>query len=69
MTGVQTCALPISKADIYVRFILPVIVGIIYLKGYYDKFSDSGRLLAWMAVAVLYLLFVFWLSRPGKRNE
>ena len=58
-----------AKAYIYVRFILPVIVGIIYLKGYYDKFSDSGRLLAWMAVAVLYLLFVFWLSRPGKRNE
>ena len=30
-----------------------------------DAYTDSGRLLAWMAVAVLYLLFVFWLSRPA----
>lgn len=60
-----------EKTRLYVRFILPVIVAVIYLKGYYDKFS--GRPLAvflgWMAVAVCYLLFVFWLSRPGKRND
>ncbi len=60
-----------EKARFYVRFILPVIVAIIYLKGYYDKFSklSMGAFIGWMTVAVAYLLFVFWLSRPGKRKD
>lgn len=38
----------------YMTFILPVIVVIIYLKGYWDKFHSWG----WMAVAFAFLLFI-----------
>lgn len=38
----------------YMSYILPVIVVIIYLKGYWDKFHSWG----WMAVAFAFLLFI-----------
>ncbi|MDO4261348.1 MAG: sodium-dependent transporter [Eubacteriales bacterium] len=46
----------------YVSFGIPLIIAVIYLKGYYDKFSGSDPLTlgCWMAVAAVFLLFVFW---------
>lgn len=44
----------------YVAYGIPLIIMVIYLKGYYDKFVAQGTaaLAGWMAVAVLFLVFV-----------
>lgn len=44
----------------YISYILPLIIIVIYLKGYYDKFAGQGTLLftVWMTIAVLFLGFV-----------
>lgn len=49
-----------SKLRLYFSYILPVIIIVIYLKGYYDTFAKMGvRMLAfWMTFAVLLLGFV-----------
>lgn len=51
-----------EKLRIYMTYILPVIVVVIYLKGYYDYFKNSSALVLcnWMTVAVLLLCFVFY---------
>lgn len=52
------------KFPIAMRFvmtwILPVLIVIIYLKGYYDMFVGSGTtyLIAWLCVAATFLIFV-----------
>ena len=40
--------------------ILPWIIVVIYLKGYYDLFRPQGTLMLtiWMAIALLFLAFV-----------
>lgn len=45
----------------YVSYIVPLIITVIYLKGYYDKFVNEGlfTLVIWMAAALILLLFVF----------
>ena len=49
---------------------LPVIIIVIYLKGYYDKFVGQGTaaLAGWMALAVLFLGFVLFCAwaKPSK---
>ena len=48
---------------------LPLIIIIIYLKGYYDMFAAQGTavLAGWMAAAVLFLGFVLYCSGGRKR--
>ena len=54
----------------YMLYVIPAIVVVIYLKGYYDKFSPLGTtaLVIWMAVAVLLLGFVLYCA-GGKKKE
>ena len=59
----------------YVSYILPLIVSVVYLKGYYDMFSGDnytfGELVGWMIFAVVLLGLCFWISMglfTGKEN-
>lgn len=51
----------------YVAYGIPLIIMVIYLKGYYDKFAAQGTaaLAGWMAVAVLFLVFVTGCALAG----
>lgn len=55
----------------YVAYGIPAIITAIYLKGYYDKFRTQGplRLICWMSIAVIFLLFVFFCAvhKPKKK--
>ena len=53
----------------YMSYGLPLLIVIIYLKGYYDKFQPMGikALVGWMIVAFLLLVFVIGCS-CGKSN-
>ena len=57
----------------YAAYGIPVIIGVIYLKGYYDKFhlEPLPVLLGWMSAAVLFLLFVLYcaLHRTKKAGK
>ncbi len=56
----------------YVSYVLPVIIVVIYLKGYYDMFAGRGTavLAGWMAAAVLFLGFVlFCASKKGSEKQ
>ena len=48
----------------YMTYVLPVIIGIIYLKGYWDFFiqKDPEHLIFWMVFAVLLLVLVVWFA-------
>ncbi len=51
---------------------LPLLIIVIYLKGYYDMFAGRGTaaLAGWMAVAVLFLGFVLLCAgAKGKRES
>ena len=53
-------------------YVLPVIIVVIYLKGYYDMFAGRGTavLAGWMAAAVLFLGFVlFCASKKGSEKQ
>ena len=54
----------------YVGYGIPLIIIIIYLKGYYDKFISQGTtvLLVWMAIAILLLGFVLYCSGSKKKH-
>ena len=54
----------------YMSYVLPLIIILVYLKGYYDMFSsrEPAVFLFWMLVAVAFLLLVISFSlRAGKR--
>lgn len=55
----------------YVGYGIPLIIIIIYLKGYYDKFISQGTtvLLVWMAIAILLLGFVLYCSGSKKKQS
>ena len=55
----------------YVAYGIPVIITVIYLKGYYDKFAPQGTavLVGWMAAALLFLGFVFYCGGKGKKKS
>lgn len=57
----------------YMTYVLPVIVLVIYFKGYYDMFKNQGTttLCIWMTIAALFAGFIIWLSlgMPKKSNE
>lgn len=54
----------------YMLYVIPAIVVVIYLKGYYDMFSGKGTsmLAGWMAVAIALLVFIFTCA-GGKSNS
>lgn len=54
----------------YMLYILPAIILVIYFKGYYDMFKDREPLIfgLWMAVAVLFAGFIFFLSAKRKKK-
>ena len=58
---------------LYMQYILPLIVVIIYLKGYYDMFSGKSTavFVSWMCFAVLLLFVIFGVSilRDGRRRK
>lgn len=55
---------------IYMKYIIPFIVGIIYIKGYYDLFSPLGLsyLIPWMIIAFCFLGVIFWFAFSKRRN-
>ena len=55
----------------YVAYGIPLIIMVIYLKGYYDKFAPMGTtaLAGWMAIAVLFLAFVIYCGVAGGKKE
>ena len=54
----------------YVSYGIPLIIMIIYLKGYYDKFSVMGTaaLVGWMIFAVVLLGFVVYCAAARKKS-
>lgn len=55
---------------LYMQYVLPVVVSLIYLKGYYDTFKAQGTvaLILWMAFACLLLALVLGLALfTGKK--
>ena len=53
-------------------YILPLIITIVYLKGYYDTFAPKGReiLIGWMIFAVLLLAaIVAVVLRPASSKK
>jgi NSS family neurotransmitter:Na+ symporter len=57
----------------YITYGLPLIIILIYLKGYWDMFSPMGtaKLACWMAAACVFLAFVFFCAvfAGGKKKE
>lgn len=54
----------------YMSYILPAVIAIIYLKGYYDTFAKQGTevLVLWMGIAVMLLISIFTIAlSKGKR--
>lgn len=49
---------------LYMQYILPLIVSVIYLKGYYDTFAVQGKtqLICWMCFACAMLIVIFGIS-------
>ena len=55
----------------YVGYGIPLIIIVIYLKGYYDKFStmDTTVFVVWMTVAILLLGFVLCCALAGGKKK
>ena len=55
----------------YMLYVIPAIVVVIYLKGYYDMFSprDPVVLTMWMIVSLLVLAFVGWIIFGKKKPK
>lgn len=55
----------------YITWILPLIVIVIYLKGYYDYFVDKGStvLTVWIIIAIAFLGLILFFVSPKKINR
>lgn len=55
----------------YMTYVLPLIVVVVYLKGYYDTFAKMGKamLIGWMTFAVLLLAFIFSIAFYQKKDK
>lgn len=53
----------------YTKYILPVIILIIYFKGYYDSFANRDIItrVLWMGVACLFVGFIFYCASGRKK--
>lgn len=58
-----------SGLRFYMTYILPAVIVVVYLKGYYDTFSGMGwkALTGWMAFAVALLAVIFGLAFRSKK--
>jgi NSS family neurotransmitter:Na+ symporter len=58
------------RLKFYMTYILPLIIIFVYLKGYYDMFAGRGTvtLIAWMAVAVLFLGMTLYFGTPKRKK-
>lgn len=54
----------------YMRYVLPAIVVVIYIKGYWDTFRPKGNayLIPWMVVAAAFLAAIGWIVFGKKRK-
>lgn len=54
----------------YMSYVLPLIIVVVYLKGYYDTFSKMGTaaLMGWMTFAVLLLVLIFGVAFYKKKS-
>ena len=54
----------------YMTYILPAIIVIVYLKGYYDTFAKMGTktLVGWMIFAVALLVLIFGIASKMKKQ-
>lgn len=60
----------------YVTYVIPILIVVIYLKGYWDMFAPKAAaegnpmlLIGWMCVAVAFLIFIGWITLSGKKKE
>ena len=55
----------------YMSYVLPLIIVVIYFKGYYDTFAPKGPklLCIWMGVAALFVLFIGYLAFGHGRES
>ena len=56
----------------YMTYIIPLIVVVIYLKGYYDLFAPQGLnyLIPWMCIAFAFLFVIGWfVFTKSKKNK
>lgn len=55
----------------YMTYVIPIIVLIIYFKGYYDFFCERGTkvLVVWMGIAVLLAGFIIFLTLGGNKES
>ena len=65
------------KLRYYMTYMLPVLITVIYLKGYWDFFAqkDPAHLALWMVFAVLLLLLAVWFAfghlkkQAGRKSQ
>jgi NSS family neurotransmitter:Na+ symporter len=55
---------------IFMAYVAPLLIVLIYLKGYYDTFSsmEGAAFIAWMCLAVLFLGFVGYIVFSRRRK-
>ena len=55
----------------YVRFGVPLLIIIIYIKGYYDMFAPFGTktLVFWMCVAAAFLALIFSFTTFNRKKQ
>lgn len=60
-----------TSARKYMNYVLPAIIVVVYLKGYYDKFKDSSTvtLVIWMIISVILLISTFSFMLPKKKTK
>lgn len=60
-----------ASIRMYMLFVIPAVVAVIYLKGYYDMFLPKGMtyFVPWMIVGILMLVLVGWISFGGKHRK
>lgn len=54
----------------YMSYVLPIVIIVVYLKGYYDKFAPmgTGMLIGWMAFAIALIAFILFPALYQKKN-
>lgn len=60
-----------NKIRFYVTWLLPIIVIVIYLKGYYDFFVNKGStmLITWLIIAIAFLGLILFFALPKKNTK
>ena len=56
----------------FVAYVLPLIILVVYFKGYYDFFNVDGKrqlLVPWMIASVVFMLFVLVCALKPARKK